>query len=87
MTTRPLRSIIISDGRVGREKFGEIWRNAEKVGEDWRTGVGKRSEGGGKDVTLHSENRGNGWWKTELGFLGAFSFLRAQDEGTLRVNN
>ena len=87
MTTRPLRSIIISDGKLCFEKIGEIRRNAEKVGEDWRTGVGKRSEGGGKGVTLHSENRGNGWWKTELGFLGAFSFLRAQGEGTLRVNN
>jgi hypothetical protein len=67
MTTRPLRSIIISDGKLCFEKIGEIRRNAEKVGEDWRTRGGKRSEGERKDVTLHSENQGR--------FSGCFSFL------------
>ena len=59
MTIRRLRSIIISDGNHCFEKIGEKRRNAENVGEVWRTRGGKRSEGERKNIILHLQSGRN----------------------------
>lgn len=59
MTTRLLQSIIISEKTIVFEKKREKRRNAENVGEVWRTRGGKRSEGERKNIILHLQSGRN----------------------------